>query len=57
MKRRAYKKLVKSMTDSEINEHVAYCENKTKIVILHAEFEKRFPELLEKDIEEILKDF
>ena len=45
MKKRLFKKSVKKMSDSELNEHVAYCENKRKIQILYAEFDRRFPDL------------
>lgn len=42
MKKRVFKKKVKLMNDDELNEYVAYCENKIKQHILHKEFNKRF---------------
>lgn len=42
MKKRQFKKKAKVMSDVELNEHVAYCENKSKQQILYKEFDKRF---------------
>lgn len=42
MKKRLFKKKVKTMSDEELNEHVAYCESKRKDRILMKEFDKRF---------------
>lgn len=42
MKKRLLKKKIKTMSDSELNEHVAYCDNKRMRKLLEKEFDKRF---------------
>lgn len=47
MNKRQFKKHVQKMSDSELNEHVAYCENERKRVVFEIEYVSRNPEFFE----------
>lgn len=48
MNKRQYKKRLKNMKDSELNEAVAYLENGIKKFLAEQEFDKRHSELINK---------
>lgn len=42
MNKRLWKKRIKTMSDKELNEHVAYCENKRFRTLFEKEFDQRY---------------
>lgn len=48
MRKRLWKKKIKKMNDTELTEHVAYCDNKRLRVLFENEFDKRFKDEMEE---------